>query len=53
MNTSTLFKIVGCEDYKILASNIASGRQNLIQLSLTKSRVTDLWKLAERVIELV
>ena len=51
--TATFFKIVGCEDYKILASKIATGRQNLFQLSVKRSRVTDLWILAERVIELV
>ena len=51
--TAKLFKIVGWEDYKFLASNIATGRQNLFQLSVKRSRVTDLWILAERLIELV
>ena len=27
--TETLVKVVGCKDYKFLASNIATGRQNL------------------------
>ena len=51
--TATFFKIVDCEDYKFLASNTATGRQNLFQLSVKRSRVTDLWILAERLIELV
>ena len=51
--TATFFKIVGCEEYKFLASNIATGRQNLFQLLVKRSRVTDLWILAERVFELV
>ena len=51
--TETLFKVVGCKDYKFLASSIATGRQNLFQLSVIRSRVTDLWILAERMTKFV
>ena len=40
--TAKLIKIVGCDDYKFLTSNLATGRRSLFYFSGIGSKGTDL-----------
>ena len=51
--TAKLFKIGDCKNYKFLASNVITGRQNLLKLIGLRSELHEFWILVDSLIDLV